>query len=459
MNGCWRRVAALTLLATWIGRALPANGATSYEAERELGRNFALQAQAQLPLVTDIEVVEYVSRIGEKIVATLDHSPFAYRFFVIRDPKINAFAVPGGYIYLHSGMLTRATTDDEVAGVLGHEIAHVHAHHMAREQDATHLMNYATLFGLLLSIVNPAIGAGAVAANAAAQLKYRREFEQEADYLGAGYMRKAGFDPNGMLDFFKKMADEQRLASASTPPYLLSHPLTDERLTHLESVLRTQQWAATPRAATSAELERVQVLLRAQTELPNDVLTIYRRRVDEQPDDAHARYLLGVAFLETGAFDSARQTLEQARAMGCHPADRELGRAWLRLREPQRARELLAPAVEIDPDDAGAHAELAKALETLGDSAAALREYQRAVELAPTFAEAHYSYGILAGRSGHEADGYFHLAEALRLRGEYGAALNQYEKTAPLIDRNSERGQYVQAQTDMLNDFLHRSRK
>ena len=431
----------------------------SYEAERELGRNFALQAQTQLPLITDVEVVDYVSRIGERIVAALDHNPFTYQFFVVRDPKINAFAVPGGYIYVHSGMLTRAANEDEVAGVLGHEIAHVHAHHLAREQDASRWMNYVTLLGSILSVVNAGAGGGTSPASATTPLTYRRDFEQEADYLGADYIQRAGFDPNGMLDFFKKMADEQRLTPAFAPPYLLSHPLTDERLTRLESALRTHQWAATPRPSTSAKLERVQVLVRAQTESSTDVLAAYRRRVDEHPDDAQARYLLGVAFLETGAFDSARQTLEQARALGWVAADRELGRAWLRLRDPQRARPLLARATEVDPDDAGAHAELAKTLEMVGDSTAALREYQRAVDLAPTFADAHYGYGILAGRSGREADGYFHLAEALRLRGEYDAALKQYERTAALVAPTSERGQYVQAQTDILKDFLHRGRK
>jgi len=433
---------------------------SSYESERDLGRNFALQARARLPLVDDVEVVGYVSHIGQQIVASLDGNPFPYQFFVVRDPKINAFAVPGGYIYVHSGLLTQAVNDDEVAGVLGHEIAHVHAHHLAREQDATRLMNYATLFGVLLSVVNPAAGAGAMAAGATTQLKYRREFEQEADYLGAGYMQKAGFDPHGMLDFFKRLADQQRLAASAAPPYLLSHPLTDERLTHLESVLHTSQWVAVARPPTSAALARVQLLAHAATALPGDLVSLYHRRLDDHPNDAHARYLLGVALLETGALDAARRTLEQAANMGWTAADRELGRTWLRLRDPQRARMLLARAAETDPNDAGAHAELAKALQALGDAAGALSEFTRAVDLVPDFADAHYSLGMLAGRSGQEADGYFHIAEALRLRGEYDAALKQYEKAAPLLSAGSERAEYVQAQIDTLNDFLgHRSRR
>ena len=151
--------------------------------------------------------------------------------------------MPGGYVYVHAGLLTAASNDDEVAGVLGHEIAHVNAHHLVRQQEATRLVNYATLLGALLSVLNPAAGAGAVAMNEAVQLKYRREFEQEADYLGVTYVRQAGYDPGGMLDFFKKMLDQQRLTPTSAPPYLLSHPLTEARLTNLEAVLRTQRFA------------------------------------------------------------------------------------------------------------------------------------------------------------------------------------------------------------------------
>ncbi|MBI4515652.1 MAG: M48 family metalloprotease [Deltaproteobacteria bacterium] len=458
MNRPTRRFRAAVLLVGCAANLLSTAAlATSYEAERDLGRKFALQAQAQLPLLTDVDVVSYINRMGQRIVAKLDGNPFDYRFFVVRDPKINAFAVPGGYIYFHSGLLVRAVTDDEVAGVMSHEIAHVHAHHLARQQEATKFMNYAALLGLVLSMVQPAIGAGAMAASAAAQLKYRREFEQEADYLGAGYMQTGGYDSQGMLDFFKTMADEQRITPTFAPPYLLSHPLTDERLNHLEAVLRTQQWSTRPRRPASAALARVQAVVRARTETATAATTFYRRYVDDHPSDAQGRYLLGLTLLETGAFDPARQTLEQAAGMGYAAADRELGRTWLRLRQPDKARDLLRRAVDSDAGDPLAHAELAKALETLGDTTGALREYDRAVELAPTLEDAQYSLAMLAGRAGREADGYFHLAEALRLRGEYDKALIQYEKAQPLLSPSSERAAYVRSQIGELKEFLRDS--
>lgn len=451
---CQRRIVILACLVACSGAAVRVAVAGSISDEKELGKQFDLEARAQLPLIDDVEVTSYVSRIGQRVASALNDSTFQYQFSVVRDPRINAFAVPGGFVYVHGGMLTRATNDDEIAGVLGHEIAHVNAHHLARQQEATQLLNYATLLGVLLSAVQPAIGAGAVAASTAAQLQYRREFEQEADYLGARYMRQAGYDPHGMLDFFKKMLDEQRTTPSFAPPYLLSHPLTDTRLTNLEAVLRTHQWDSSTRQPTSLELERVQVVVRARSEPAQDVVTLYRRQAEAQPSDGRARYLLGMAQLETGAFDAARQSFEAARQLGFTNVDRELGRSALRLQQLDKARELLSRAVETEPDDPLAHYELGKVLEAQNDTAGAMREYARACQLAPTLAEAHYSLGILAGRAGQAGDGYYHLAVAYKLRGEYDKALTQFEKAEPLAPAGSERAQAVKTDIAELKEYL-----
>jgi len=451
---CQRRIRILACVVACSVAAVRPVVAGSITDEKELGKQFDLEARAQLPLIDDVEVTSYVNRIGQRIASALNDSTFQYQFSVVRDPRINAFAVPGGFVYVHGGMLTRATNDDEVAGVLGHEMAHVNAHHLARQQEATQLMNYAALLGVLLSAVQPAIGAGAVAANAAAQLQYRREFEQEADYLGARYMRQAGYDPRGMLDFFKKMLDEQRTTPTFAPPYLLSHPLTDTRLTNLEAVLRTHQWDSGPRQPTSLELERVQVVVRARSEPAQDVVTFYRREAEARPRDGRARYVLGMAQLETGAFDAARQSFEAARQLGFERVDRELGRTALRLQQLDKAHELLSRAAEIEPDDPVAHYELGRVLEAQNDTTGAMREYARACQLAPTLAEAHYGLGVLAGRAGQAGDGYYHLGVAYKLRGEYDKALTQFEKAEPLAPVGSERAQAVTTDIAELKQYL-----
>jgi predicted Zn-dependent protease len=430
--------------------------AYSITQETKLGRNFELQARARLPLIDDVELTGYVDRIGQKIVAALGEQPFTYRFFVVRDARINAFAVPGGYVYVNGGMLTRANSDDEVAGVLGHEVAHVNAHHLARQQEATELLNYATLLGVLLSVVQPAVGAGAAALNAATQLQYRRDFEQEADYLGSQYMRQAGFDPRGMLDFFKKMLDEQGGGPSAATPYLLSHPLTEVRLTNLEAVLRTHQWDRGPRRPRGLELDRVQLLVRVRSEPAQEVVSSYRRVAEASPADGRAQYMLGLVYLETGVYDTARAAFKKAQALGFKAVDRELGRAALRLRDPEKAREHLRNAIEAEPDDPVAHYELAKALDVLNDVDAAMREYERALQLSPTLEAAHYGLGMLAGRAGRQGDGFYHLGMAFQLRGEFEKALSQFEKAAPLLPAGTPRAVEVRANIDELAELLNK---
>jgi predicted Zn-dependent protease len=422
----WRTLAGIVaLLVAW---QPPCARAQNTDAERELGRQFAFAAGAELPFVRDAEVVRYVRGVGDRIVAGLGPQPFDYQFHVVRDPKVNAFAVPGGYIYVHSGLLVHAADEDELAGVLGHEIAHVHAHHLVRQQEKSQLWGYAQLLGALASIVQPAIGAAALGASAAAQLEYRREFEQEADYLGARYVREVGYDPRGMLDFFQKLWEQQRRASTAMPPYLLSHPLTEERLSRLEAVLRQAQWEERPRPGPSRALRRARLLARVRSEPGRDVIASYQAQLAARPEDSEARFELGWVLLESGSFDAAREALEQARAAGYEGVDRELGRAHLRLRQPERARALLARAVEIEPDDPLAHYEYGRVLENLGDAEGAVAAYRRSVALYPDSEDAQRQLGLLAGRRGDLAAGHFHLGKAHLLRGEYVRARVQFEK-------------------------------
>ncbi|MGH7897207.1 MAG: M48 family metalloprotease, partial [Candidatus Binatia bacterium] len=140
--------------------------------ERELGERFSLEAASALPLVREAEVVVFVDRMARRIVSRLGApQPFDYRFYVVRDPQLNAFAVPGGFVYVHSGLVTRVANDSELAGVLGHEIAHAHAHHIVRQQEKSQLLTYTALAGVLLSVIQPALGAAALGASAAGQLK------------------------------------------------------------------------------------------------------------------------------------------------------------------------------------------------------------------------------------------------------------------------------------------------
>ena len=443
----------MVLAALVCGAAAPVSGFSNQE-ERDLGRRFDMMAHQQLPLETDPEVVDLVAAIGGKIVDKLDGGEFEYHFAVVRDPTINAFAVPGGYIYVHDGLLVSAANEDEVAAVLAHEVAHVHGHHMARQQEKTQLLNYASMLAMLAAVLRPEVAALAAAADQAARLKYSREFEREADLLGARYMRAAGYDPRAMLDFFKKLEDQSRLQPTIVPPYLQTHPLSEERLNQIEAVLRTQQWSKHARTVASFNLLRVQALSRARGGPAADVMEQYRRALEQDPEDGLRNYLFGLVALETGSLNDAAAALGKARAAGIEPAERELGRLALRQRNLPEAIGRLRAHLASAPDDAGALQDLATALEAAGELEEARASYRRSLELEPQLAAAHRGYGVLAGRAGEQGDGYFHLATAARLNGDYERSLEQFERAQPLLPSGDPRRATAEREIHDLREFL-----
>lgn len=424
-------------VALLAGGAAPAQ--VSHLQEREMGKRFDMMARQRLPLVLDPEFVSYVEEMGREIVARLEGSVFDYRFSVVRDPSINAFAVPGGYIYVNTGLINRARNDDEIAAVLGHEVAHIHAHHIVRQQEKTQLLNYASLLAMLGAVVQPGLAPLAAAAGQAAHLKYRREFEQEADFLGVRYLEGTRFDPRAMLDFFKKLEEEHRVSATLLPPYLRSHPMTDERLNHLEAILRAKQWDDHERRPTSMRLQRLQALARARYDRPNEVFDQYFKMRSDSGGNPSADYLFGVVALEVGRFDEAREALEAARLGGVPGSDRELGRLALRQRRAAAAVELLEGHLADNGGDGLAWVELARAHEALGDGEAARQAYENGWRAVPELDTAHHGYGLLAGRAGEEGAGFYHLGIAARLRGQYEKAIENFSRAQPLLTGDPER--------------------
>src|SRR6185436_6069748 len=189
--------------------------------------------------VDDPEVSEYLAALGSRLSQASIGARQDFEFFAIRDPSINAFALPGGFIAVHTGLISTSETESELASVLSHEIAHVTQRHIARmlgqQQQMQMPMLAALAAAILLGRSRPDLASGAaVAAQAGAvqtQLSYSRDFEREADRLGFRALETAGFDPHAMAGFFEKMQRASRIADDGTMPgYLRTHPVTIERI-------------------------------------------------------------------------------------------------------------------------------------------------------------------------------------------------------------------------------------
>ncbi|UQB41828.1 M48 family metalloprotease [Thiomicrospira microaerophila] len=214
-------------------------GLVTYDRQTEikLGRAFTQALHTEVDLVKDPEVLSYVRRIGHRLA---EHAQDGrnYRFYVISDPSINAFAGPDGIIGIHSGLILAAESEDELASVIAHEIAHVTQQHLARrfeQQSALNITSFASLLAaILIGSQNPGAGVaammGATGLSIQEQLRYSRIHEHEADHFGIELLHKSGYNPHAMADFFGKLSKQQQIHEFRPPEILMTHPVTDTRL-------------------------------------------------------------------------------------------------------------------------------------------------------------------------------------------------------------------------------------
>jgi len=234
-----------------------------YSIERQvaMGRAYAQQVESQIKLVNDPVVTEYVNRIGQNLVRNSDAQvPFTIK--VIDSDVVNAMALPGGFFYVNSGLILAADEEAEMAGVMAHEIAHVAACHLAREQTRATLMQLATI---PLIFVGGGIGYGAYeAAGPAAMmgfLKFSRNFEAEADYLGVEYMYRAGYDPSAFVSFFEKIQAMEKKKPGSLAKSFDTHPQTPDRIEKTQEEIRKILPAKQQYVVTTSEFDDVKARL------------------------------------------------------------------------------------------------------------------------------------------------------------------------------------------------------
>ncbi len=202
----------------------------SIEKQVQMGKQFAAQVESSVKLINDPMVTEYVNRIGQNLVRNSDAKvPFTIK--VIDSDEVNAFALPGGFFYVNSGLILAADNESEMAGVMAHEIAHVAACHAAREQTRGQLANLATI---PLIFVGGGLGYGVYNAASVALpmtfLRFSRGFEAEADYLGLQYMYKTGYDPQSFIAFFEKLKAQEKKKPGFLSKAFSTHPQTPDRI-------------------------------------------------------------------------------------------------------------------------------------------------------------------------------------------------------------------------------------
>jgi predicted Zn-dependent protease len=234
----------------------------STDGEIKMGKQYAMEIEKSTKFITDPVVTEYVNRIGQNIVKNSDCKvPFTIK--VIDSDEINAFALPGGFFYVNSGLILNADEEAELAGVMAHETAHVCAHHAAREMTR---MNYAQIGMIPVMIMvggwtGYGIYEGASVAIPVAFMEFSREFEAQADYLGVQYMYRAGYDPQAFITFFEKVQALEKRKPGAVAKVFADHPQTPDRILHSQEEIARILPARDEYTVTTSEFDDVKARL------------------------------------------------------------------------------------------------------------------------------------------------------------------------------------------------------
>lgn len=211
----------------------------SQQQEIQMGQEYSQQINAQLPIVSDPEINRYINVLGDQIANLTGRADLPWRFYVVDSREVNAFAVPGGYIYVNRGLIERTTTMDELAGVLGHEIGHVVRRHSIKQMEKAQGANVGvTLACILTNICNSQIAqAGINIAGGAVFARFSRQDELEADQEAIANTTKAGINPQGIVTMFQKLMNERRSRPGAVEGWFSTHPLEEDRIAATQATI------------------------------------------------------------------------------------------------------------------------------------------------------------------------------------------------------------------------------
>jgi len=416
----------------------PAQAMLSLEDEYQIGRMIVRGLRDQDQILEDPEVTEYIRSLGYRLSSHAHDGSQRFNFFMVRDNSINAFALPGGFIGVNTGLLLKTQDESELAGVLAHEIAHVTQRHIARSiaaQSRSSLVSTAAMLAAIL--VGAAAGGGdaAMAGVAAAQslaiqqqISFTRSNETEADRVGLGFLARSGFDPNGMPRFFETMSRLAGTSEINIPEMLRTHPVSTTRIA--ETKERAAQLNVTPAPQSLSYAlthERLRVL---STPAGEDPRAYYAATIRNEPDATPAQiYGQGLALMMAGQPAKAVPIFERLRSadptvLQYHTA---LGQAQLQARDGKASIQTLKHATELFPRNVAVTIRYAETLMQTGDSKKAHEILLDLFNTVPPTPEQAKLTAQAANAAGDVADSYFYMSEYHIMSGDLLLAVNQLQ--------------------------------
>jgi predicted Zn-dependent protease len=430
--------------------------------EEKLGKKVFRLLSQKLSLVQDPELCAYITDVGKTLLEKgVKVAPFDFKFFLVKSPVFNAFSLPGGYILINTGVFEDLDSEDELAGVLAHEIAHTLRRHVAKRIESIKRLQLSTTALTIAALLLGGAQAGAVVGYTSAALAqtkllaYSREDEREADTLGMQILVKAGYSPWGMVKLMEKLSQKGDLAVQLNYRYLLTHPLPPERVSYLTFLAQSYKGKGKKYLVSPDKTYFKRICIKARllsTEL-EDLISTYKElvRIRKDPWD---NYVLAMALMEARYFKEAKKALLEA-LKGLPDRDyfwldlAELYLKWGRYRKALQVirskilkgkSTLILSALPLSPWQIQEYYVLGKALEGIEDYSQAWKVFERLKDL-PALKENpgfFFAFGKVCSQLRKEGEAHFYFGRYYEITGDYSTALFHYSKALSFLSKKDK---------------------
>ena len=464
-----RSTALITALFMTLILVLPVNSpAITIAEEEELSREFLKVIDKRFNLIKDPYIVKYVNSVGQKILSALPPQPFPYRFYVIKADVYNAFATPAGHIFIYSGLLEAMESEDELAGILAHEIAHVQCRHISDNIERSSKLNLAALAGIIAGAFLGASGAsaaanaltiGSTAAVHTLQLAFSREDELQADQIGLENLKNSGYNAEGLLTMLKKIREKRWFGPEQIPTYMTTHPAAEDRISYIDGWLETHGHPES--TEDPGEFKKARMRLLALFGDETKALQHFKNELNKQPDDAMAHYGYGLALGRAGHRTEAAEHLKIA--LNKNPLDpyllKELGRLYFRDGKLPEALTVLQGSINLSNEDPESLFILGRIQMELGRLEEAADSFEMVIANHREYPDAYYFLGEAYGKLGRLEDAHYFLGIYAEKNRDYRNAIFHLEKALQSTSDPNRREEIEKRLKTLRKDFADERRE
>jgi predicted Zn-dependent protease len=462
----WSSVLAIFLV---VAVAVSSVQAITIQAEEKLAKEFLKVVHQQYEIVQDPLIEAYVNRVGNRVLAGFLPQPFQYHFAVIKQDVYNAFAGPGGYVFINSGLLAALDNENELAGILAHEISHVVCRHISKNIDRAGKIEMATLAGVVAGIFLGAAGGGSaasaltvgsMAAGQSAFLAFSRDDERQADKTGLPKLYEAGYTADGLLAALRKIRSKEWYGSNEVPSYLTTHPGTEERIGYISEWIADHDPGVKPHYGGDFEFDRIRTRLRALYTDQDLALRQFAAQTREKPNSFFSHYGYALALVRAGHYNQAigeyKKALELRAFDPYLPID--MGEAYFLAGRYEAALKLLSNTAPAEID-ASRQLYLGRTQMEMGRIRTALGTFKQLVATNPRYAEGLYNLGEAYGKLNILDEAHYNLGLYYKEKGMRQKAVFNLKRALAKASNDEIRARIQKALDSLGEKKKHRHKK